>query len=79
MSPRRQRWFGPAPGALRIARNGETRMDQIQAIVAAINGYFDLMYDADDNQYPAVFHDACVVHGMREGKLNAWSRLNSAT
>jgi len=54
-------------------------MDQIQAIVAAINGYFDLMYDADDNQYPAVFHDACVVHGMREGKLNAWSRLNSAT
>ena len=48
-------------------------MDQIQAIASAINGYFDLMYDADDSRYPAVFHDACLVHGMRDGKLNAWS------
>jgi hypothetical protein len=48
-------------------------MDQIQAVAAAINGYFDLMYDADDNQYLAVFHDACLVHGMRTGKLTAWS------
>jgi len=48
-------------------------MDQIQAIASAINGYFGLMYDADDNQYPAVFHDACLIHGMRDGKLTAWS------
>jgi hypothetical protein len=48
-------------------------MDQIQTIASAINGYFDLMYDADDNQFPQVFHGACLVHGMRDGKLIAWS------
>ncbi len=48
-------------------------MDQIQAIASAINGYFDLMYDADDNRFAEVFHDACLVHGLRDGKLAAWS------
>jgi hypothetical protein len=48
-------------------------MDQIQPIASAINGYFDLMYDADDNKFPEVFHDACLIHGLREGKLAAWS------
>jgi hypothetical protein len=48
-------------------------MDQIQTIAAAINGYFDLMYDADDNKFPEVFHDACPIHGLREGQLAAWS------
>jgi hypothetical protein len=48
-------------------------MDQIQNIAAAINGYFDLMYNADDNRFTEVFHGACLVHGMREGKLTAWS------
>lgn len=48
-------------------------MDQIQTIASAINGYFDLMYDADDNQFLQVFHGACVIHGMRDGKLTAWS------
>jgi hypothetical protein len=48
-------------------------MDQIQAIASAIHGYFDLMYDADDNRFPEVFHDAALVHGLREGKLTAWS------
>jgi hypothetical protein len=48
-------------------------MDQIQTITSAINGYFDLMYDADDNQFLEVFHHACLVHGMRDGKLTAWS------
>ncbi len=47
-------------------------MDQIQPIVAAINAYFDLMYDADDTQFRDVFHDAALVHGMREGKLTMW-------
>ena len=36
-------------------------MDQIQAIATAINGYFDLMYDADDSRFPEVFHDACLI------------------
>ena len=48
-------------------------MDQIESIASAINGYFDLMYDADDNRFPEVFHGACLVHGMRDGKLTAWS------
>jgi hypothetical protein len=48
-------------------------MDQIQTIASAVNGYFDLMYDADDNQFLEVFHSACLVHGMRDGKLTAWS------
>jgi hypothetical protein len=48
-------------------------MDQIQTIASVINGYFDLMYDADDRQFPEVFHEACMVHGMRDGKLTAWS------
>lgn len=48
-------------------------MDQIQTIASAIDGYFDLMYEADDSQFPEVFHDACLIHGLREGKLTAWS------
>jgi len=48
-------------------------MDQIQAITSAINGYFDLMYDADDARFTEVFHDACLIHGLREGALTAWS------
>lgn len=48
-------------------------MDQSQDIASAINGYFDLMYDADDKQFPEIFHDACLIHGMRDGKLAAWS------
>jgi len=48
-------------------------MDQSQSIASAINGYFDLMYDADDDQFLEVFHGACLVHGLRDGKLTAWS------
>src|SRR6266446_2551592 len=48
-------------------------MDQIQTIASAINGYFDLMYDADDSRFLEVFHGASLVHGMRDGKLTAWS------
>lgn len=40
-------------------------MDQSQTIASAINGYFDLMYDADDNQFLEVLHGACLVHGLR--------------
>ncbi len=48
-------------------------MDQLQTIASAINGYFDLMYDADDSRFAEVFHDACLVHGLRDCKLTAWS------
>jgi len=39
----------------------------------AIEAYLDLMYDADDSQFPEVFHELCQIHGMRDGKLMAWS------
>lgn len=48
-------------------------MDQNQAIASAIEGYFDLMYEAADGRFPEVFHDASLIHGLREGKLVAWS------
>ena len=48
-------------------------MDTLQTIASAINRYFDLMYNGDDNQFRKVFHPACLVHGMRDGKLTAWS------
>jgi Putative lumazine-binding len=48
-------------------------MDQIRAVASAIDGYFDLMYDADDSRFVEIFHDTCLVHGMRDGKLTAWS------
>jgi hypothetical protein len=48
-------------------------MDQIQPIASAIDGYFDLMYTADDNRFLEVFHDACLIHGMRDETLVTWS------
>ena len=48
-------------------------MDHIQTVATAINGYFDLMYDADDSKFHDVFHDACLIHGLRDGQLAAWS------
>jgi hypothetical protein len=51
----------------------ETFMEKFQTIASAINGYLDLMYDADDNHFPEVFHGACLIHGIRDGKLTAWS------
>ena len=47
--------------------------DQSDAVASAINAYFDLMYHADDDRFSRVFHDACLIHGMRDGKLAAWS------
>lgn len=48
-------------------------MEQTHTVASAIAGYFDLMYDADDAQFPLVFHDVCLIHGMRDGALTAWS------
>lgn len=43
------------------------------AVQPAIEAYFDLMYDADDSRFHEVFHELCQIHGLREGKLAAWS------
>jgi hypothetical protein len=45
----------------------------VASALSAIEAYFDLMYDSDDSQFPEVFHELCQVHGMRDGKLVAWS------
>jgi hypothetical protein len=47
-------------------------MDQLTP-ASAVNAYLELMYTADDGEFPEVFHDVCVIHGMRDGKLVAWS------
>ena len=54
-------------------------MDQIQTIASAIDGYFNLMYDADDNRFPEssmalVWSTACGTESSRHGR-----RPNSAT
>ncbi len=49
-------------------------MEQSQgSLASAITAYFDLMYSSDDARFPEVFHEVCVIHGMRDGKLMAWS------
>ncbi len=48
-------------------------MDQTQAVASAIEGYFNLMYDANDRHFSQVFHEACLVHGMRDGTLTGWT------
>jgi Putative lumazine-binding len=72
LGPGESAWFTKEPRVVALFRT-EIFMDQIQNIASAINGYFDLMYEADDNRSAEVFHDACLVHGMRDGKLIAWS------
>lgn len=52
----RERWLDPVDLAFFALPLTETLMDQIESIASAINGYFDLMYDADDNRFPEVFH-----------------------
>lgn len=47
--------------------------DQSCDITSAITAYFDLMYDADDDRFPKVFHDGALIHGLRDGKLATWS------
>jgi hypothetical protein len=38
-----------------------------------IEAYLDLMYDADDRHFAQVFHELCQIHGLRDGRLAAWS------
>ena len=42
-------------------------------VLSTIEAYLDLMYDSDDHNFPEVFHELCQVHGVREGRLTAWS------
>ena len=50
-------------------------MSHVQAIASAIDGYFNLMYNSNDDQFPKVFSDSCLVHGIRDGKHTAWTAV----
>jgi hypothetical protein len=42
-------------------------------LFAAVQRYFDLMYDSDVAQFDQVFHDSAQLHGFREGAMAVWS------
>jgi hypothetical protein len=75
----RERWLDPADLAFFALPLTETLMDQIQSIASAINGYFDLMYDAEIIAFPRsstalVWSTACGTESSRRGR-----HPNSAT
>lgn len=44
----------------------------IHEMSAALEKYFDLMYDCDVANFDAVFATTAQLHGFREGKMNCW-------
>src|SRR5579871_578187 len=45
----------------------------IESLTAAVQRYFDLMYDGDTSRFDRVFRSSAQLHGFREGKLTMWS------
>jgi hypothetical protein len=41
-------------------------------VQAAIQRYFDLMYDCDITRFDEVFHPTAQLHGVIDGQLTAW-------
>ena len=41
----------------------------IQSLLAAVEGYFDLMYDNDVSRFDQVFAPSAQLHGLRDGQL----------
>jgi hypothetical protein len=44
-------------------------LSTIQSLVAAVEGYFDLMYDNDVSRFDRVFAPSAQLHGLRDGDL----------
>ncbi len=44
-------------------------LSTIQSLVAAVEGYFDLMYDNDVSRFDRVFAPSAQLHGLRDGHL----------
>ncbi len=44
----------------------------IHEMSAALEKYFDLMYDCDVAHFDAVFASTAQLHGLREGKMSCW-------
>lgn len=46
-----------------------TAQPDVQSLLAAIQSYFDLMYDCDVSRFEQVFAPTSQLHGFREGKM----------
>ncbi|HTJ09918.1 MAG: nuclear transport factor 2 family protein [Candidatus Binataceae bacterium] len=41
----------------------------IESLTAAVQRYFDLMYDGDTSRFDRVFRTTAQLHGLRDGKM----------
>lgn len=55
------------PARQAISRSGPT------SLTAAVQKYFDLMYDCDTSRFHEVFCSTAQLHGFRDGRLVTWS------
>jgi hypothetical protein len=45
----------------------------LASLMAAVQKYFDLMYDCDTSRFDEVFRSTVNLHGFRDGAMQAWS------
>jgi hypothetical protein len=46
-----------------------TKQSGVQALMQAVQHYFDLMYDANVSRFDRVFRPTAQLHGLRDGKM----------
>ncbi len=46
---------------------------RLESLLAAVQKYFDLMYDCDTSRFGEVFRPTAHLHGFRDGEMAAWS------
>jgi hypothetical protein len=44
----------------------------LEGLLAAVQRYFDLMYDCDVSNFPRVFWTTAQLHGFRDGAMTVW-------
>jgi Putative lumazine-binding len=44
----------------------------VEGLLAAVQRYFDLMYDCDVSKFAKVFWTTAQLHGFRDGKMTVW-------
>src|SRR5437870_4353742 len=54
-----------------VPKNEDPMTEQTggQALMQAVQQYFDLMYDADVSVFDRVFRPTAQLHGLRDGKM----------
>jgi len=63
-----RRYFRPTPSG-----KGRMMSGDVEGLQAAVQRYFDLMYDSDPRHFERVFAPTAQLHGFREGRLTMWS------